>query len=173
MEKKTTFVNVTKKGKEVDIGKSPDDVVRFPVRIKGRANPKKKSNQLVIPDGVKTVSVDLTRGVKLILIEDEAEDYSNIKTFEDVITLDAVKPHLIAGFIPSLYDEFVDGNRNIKPNVKVQDFVKVKRKFIDAKGDIPRQVVSLYFKSLNDMTVIIAKLADDDYYLSNRLDVCK
>lgn len=172
MEKKI-FTNVTTKGKDVDVGKSPHEVVRFPVKVKGRASAVRKPKELVIPNGVKTVSVDLKRGVKLILIEDDAEDYSSIKTLEDVINLDKTKPHLIAGFIPSLYEEFMDGNRTIKPHVKVSDFVKVKRKFIDTKGDIPRQVTSLYFKSLNDMTVVIATLADNDYYLSNRLEVCK
>ena len=116
----------------------------------------------------------LNHGVTIILAPDNEENYSKLSTLEDVILLDKRKPSNVAGFHPPLFTEFINKSTNsIKTHVKVNDIVKVKRLYMDKKEDLPREVVSMYLKALNNMTVIIATLNDGDYHLSNRLEVCK
>jgi hypothetical protein len=116
----------------------------------------------------------ILHNVIVLLVPDEEEDYSKINTLFDLINLDLRKPNLIAGFEPPLYKDFVDTfNKSIKTFVKVDDLVTVKAKYEDNRGHIPRQVKDLYLKTLNNMTVIIAILNDNDYCLTNRLEIYK
>lgn len=120
------------------------------------------------------IIVKLDKGVSITMVKDDTIHYDEIKILNDVIFLDTVRPDLIISFHPPLYKDFVDKQKqSIDTIVKVGDIVKVKSKYIDNKGDIPREVINLYFKSLNNITVVIAVLNDNDFYVANRLEKCK
>lgn len=120
------------------------------------------------------IIVKLNKGVSITMVKNSTVIYEEIKTLNDVIFLDTVRPHLIVCFHPPLYKDFVDKQKqSIDTIIKVGDIVKVKSKYIDNKGDIPREVTNLYFKSLNNMTVVIAVLNDNDFYVANRLEKYK
>ena len=116
----------------------------------------------------------IENNVSIVLVKDVEEDYTTIKTIHDVLELDKRKPNNIVGLLPAIYYEFIDrANKTLNTFVKVGDLVTVNRKFMDKKGDIPREVKRVYAKSLNNMTVILAELDDKEVYLTNRLIVCK
>ena len=116
----------------------------------------------------------IENNVSVVLVKDAEEDYSEIKTIHDVLDLDKKKPNNIVGLIPAIYYEFIDRqNKTLNTFVKVDELVTVKSKFMDKKGHIPRQVKKVYAKALNNMTVIIAELDDNEIYLTYRLEICK
>lgn len=128
-------------------------------------------------EGMKTLPLDayradIGRGVNVVLIKDKEEDYSKLKTLEDILEFDKRKPNNIIGFEPAIYYEFID-KRKGKLNfyVKVGDVVKVKEKFKPKNAPPRRTVVDLYLSSLKDMTVIVAKLDDNSVELANRLEL--
>jgi hypothetical protein len=134
----------------------------------------KNSQSIAERLGVKVTTINIENGVKLVLAEDEEEDYTKIFTLEDVIKLDKKKPNLIVEFVPPLFKEYTNARAEIKTHVKVNDEVVVKDKFVHSSSNNDKtKVLSLHFKSLNNMTVIIAKLSNNNYELSNRLEVCK
>lgn len=142
-----------------------------------------KSFQEIIPlsrkeGGVKNeenqIIVKLDKGVSVICVKKDDIKYDEIKTLNDVIFLDNTRPDIIINFQPPLYKDFVNKqNQSIDTIIKIGDIVKVKNKYLDNKGEIPREVINLYFKSLNNMTVIVAVLNDNDFYIANRLEKCK
>lgn len=142
--------------------------------FKEKKTKSKKQVPAIDLDNPNYVKHNLDKGVTLVLVKDHEEDYSKLKTVQDVIDLDKRKPNVIVGFNPPLYFEFINkGKQCLTSNVDVGDIVTVKAKFKDNKGHIPRVVQSLYFKSLFDMTVIVAVLNDNDFCLANRLEICK
>jgi hypothetical protein len=139
---------------------------------------KKSSRSAVVPQSIKPnashVHHKLNNGVVVILVKDAEEDYSTIKTIQDVLELDKKKPNNIVGLNPPIYHEFIDrAKKTINLFVNEGDLVTVNRKFMDKKGDIPRRVEKVYIKSLNNMSVIVAQLDDKELCLTNRLIVCK
>lgn len=110
--------------------------------------------------------------VQVVIMNDEEEDYTLIKTLHDVIQLDKRKPQLIVGFTPYLYKEFTNSRGQIITHVQVGDKVRLKPEFEDKKAPtlVVRDIRTAY---LSDMTVILATF--DNYYptLSNRLELCK
>lgn len=114
--------------------------------------------------------VAIKKDVTMLVVLDEEEDYSTIKTITDVLALDARKPNNIIGFIPALHESFINKvKKTLLTHVNIGDTVIMKPKYTDEKGKIPRKVKDLYFKSLNNMTIIIAILDDDDFHIANLL----
>ena len=86
-----------------------------------------------------------------------------------VLEIDKEYPDSILGFNPPLFKEFITKTGEINTHVYIGQAVKLKLKF---KKDInEKQVVKdLYFTSLNNMTVIIAKLENGNFYPSYQLE---
>ena len=165
-----TFSFLSDKGK----ASSPDTSADKREKKERTKKVNKTVNTLISLNNPNYIQHSLKKGVTIVLVKDHEEDYSKLETVKDVIELDKRKPASIVGFIPSLYHEFIDKTKGtIDPKVKIGDIVTVKRKFVDKKGDIPRTVTNYYFKSLHDMTVIVAVLNDGDFCLANRLEICK
>lgn len=144
----------------------------------GNEEAKKRSPKVKIegrtfnPEDVNTVQ--LPHGVQVHFAKDPEEDFSKVQDLEDVMKLELAKPNLIVGFTPNLFHFFEEkGTRAIKRYIKPSDLITVKKVYMDNKGDEPRRVARMYFKSLSDMTVIIAVLEDGDLQLANRLELCK
>lgn len=119
------------------------------------------------------IHVKLKKGVTVKLVNNIEEDYSHLKTLQDIVELDKKNPNLIYGFDPPLFLEFVNkGTGELKTYVNIGDIVILKPKY--AKDiNIPRTVKDLYLKSLNDRTAIIAELNDGDLEIASRLQLCK
>lgn len=153
----------------------------LPVKIKTKEKAlpvSKKEKKIVMVanydvNNTVSITIDGTESkVKVIIMKDEEEDFSLIKTLHDVIALDKRKPQLIADFKPKLYKEFTNSRGQIITHVKAGDKVKLKPKFSDDKA--PELIVKdIRTASLFDMSVILATF--DNYYptLSNRLEICK
>ncbi len=125
-------------------------------------------------DNSNYISIPLKHGVLLTVTKDSEEDYSKIETLQDIILLNKRKPNNIVGMSPPLFPEFINKTTNsINTGVSIGDSVKCKAKFMDNKGNKPRQVKDLYLKGLNNMTIVVATLEDDDFYIANRLEKCK
>lgn len=141
------------------------------VNTKSRKNPKLNANAVSDEEFIK---VNIGRGVTVLFVKDSEEDYSKLKHLNDVVELDLRKPGVLADFRPPLFKEYINRvNHTIETFAKIGDIVTIDRKYLDPKGDVPRRVIDLYFKSLNNMTVVMVKLEDGDINLSNRLVLCK
>lgn len=137
------------------------------------ADKKEKSKEIKRVTNDNFIHHKIEGNVTLTVVKDSEEDYTKIVTLEDVINLDRRKPSNIVSISPPLYHELIDkAKKCIKIHAEVGAMVKVKRKFMDKKGDIPRRVDKLHLQALNDMTIIVATLEDGDYQLSHRLEVC-
>jgi hypothetical protein len=155
----------------------------LPVKIrtvKEKSFPVKKGEKKMVTvagydkDNATAVTIDGTESkVQVIIVNDEEEDYSLIKTLHDVIALDKRKPQLVAEFKPPLYKEFTNSRGQILTHVKVGDKVKLKPIFSDEKAPRTLIVKEVRTASLYDMTIIVATF--DNYYptLTTRLEVCK
>lgn len=121
------------------------------------------------------IEYKLDKGVIIKLVKNEGYIFNTITqpTLRDIIEIDNIKSDLIHSFHPPLYKDFITSKGQINTIINIGNIVKVKRKFMDEKEDIPREVTDLYFKSLNNMTVIVAVLNDNDFYVANRLEICK
>lgn len=120
------------------------------------------------------VQQQIQNNVTVTLVKDAEEDYTKLYTLQDILDLDKRKPSNIVSISPPLYHELINkATSSIKIHAPVGSVVKVQRKFMDSKGDIPREVKALHLKSLNNMTVIVATLDDGDYQLAHRLEICK
>ena len=86
--------------------------------------------------------------------------------------MDNLNPNAIYSFEPALYNDFINkATHSIHTFVKAGDLVVVKKKYASSNNP-PRRVKDIYFKSLGDMTVLVAILDDEDLELCNRLLVC-
>lgn len=173
-KKPIQFTNINSDKKPQQVGNSP--VKESKKDSVGAVASKRSSSSKSPPIKINANHLvhKIENNVSVILVKDLEEDYSTIKTIHDVLELDKKKPNNIVGLLPAIYYEFIDrANKTINTFVKVGDLVTVNRKFMDKKGDIPRQVKKVYSKSLNNMTVILAELDDKEVYLTNRLIVCK
>lgn len=126
-----------------------------------------------VKDETDLISIKLNKGVIIKLQKRNNVNYDIIKTLNDIVKLDINIPDLIHSFHPPLYKDFITSKGQINTIIEIGNIVITKRKFIDNKEDIPREVIDLYFKSLNNMTVIVAILNDNDFYVANRLELCK
>ena len=100
----------------------------------------------------------------------DTENYDNIRTLEDVLSLHAAKPNVLIGIHPQLYSAFMDTTGGIVPYVKVGDKVKYKNpRQADVTGNPVRTISNVYFKSIGDMSVIVAEFEEGDYALTNLL----
>lgn len=120
--------------------------------------------------------ISLERDTRVALVPSKEEDYSTIKTIHDIIELDKRNSNLIAQFYPPLSSKFIDiVNASINTHIKVGDTVNVKKFYrtSDVIDEKPRVVTKLYLKALNNMTVIIAVLEDNDFYLTYYLQKTK
>jgi hypothetical protein len=97
----------------------------------------------------------------------DTENYDNIRTLEDVLTLHEAKPNVLLGIHPPLYSAFMNTTGGIVPYVKVGDKVKYTN---PRQADIPsnpvRTISNVYFKSLTDMSVIVAEFEEGDFALT-------
>lgn len=136
--------------------------------------PSKRKKEGVLQSNPNYINITLKHGVTLIVTKDEEEDYSKLETLDDIILLDKRKPNNIVGFNPPLFKDFINkATGAINTSVSVGESVVCVKKFMDKRGHIPRIVKSLYLKSLNNMTIVIAILNDDDFYIANRLEKAK
>lgn len=116
-------------------------------------------------------TIPISKGVSIVLFKDKGVRITKDITFLEILELEKNYPDAFVGVLPSLFEDFIV-NDIIEPFVKIGDIVTVKRKFVIKNGDTPRRVEDIYFKALNDMTVIIALLEDGDLALTNTLIVC-
>lgn len=130
-------------------------------------------NKREVQDEKNLIEIKLDKGVTIKLVKDNAFLFTKELNLKDIIEIDNAKPDLIHSFHPPLYKDFITSKGQINTHVNIGNIVKVKRKFMDDKEDIPREVTNLYFKSLNNMTVITAVLNDNDFYVASRLEICK
>lgn len=86
-----------------------------------------------------------------------------------VLEIDKEYPNQIFGFNPPLFKEFITEDNTITTIVKIGDTVKLKDVYKD-KVNKPRKVKDLYFRALNNFTVIVALLEDDDFYVAYYLE---
>jgi hypothetical protein len=113
----------------------------------------------------------IKHGVQVVLVKDTEENYNDIENIHDIINLIKKKSSNIVGFIPKLYHEFLDlTNARIKTFVNEGDLVVYKSKFAPNNNN-PKIVKEIYIKSLNDMSVLIAKLDDNSLVLCNQLEL--
>jgi hypothetical protein len=110
--------------------------------------------------------------VQIALTQDDEVIYEDIKTLEDVVHLDKAKPNLVAYFVPPLHKSFLDAKgEHINPFVKKGDKVKVAPEFASAKDtELGIQIVKrVYFKSLNNMTIIMVTTEEQGMYIAYQL----
>lgn len=125
------------------------------------------SKKFVIPDN--SIQIPVFKNSKVILDNSIPID-NNIKLqLLRVLEIDKEYPSGILGFNPPLYKEFITKAGDINTHVKINQEVKLKLKFKKEINE-KRIVKDLYFTSLNDITVIIAKLDNNDYYPSYQLE---
>ena len=98
-------------------------------------------------------------------------DTSTLLTGLDIIKLERESVDAIVDIKPKLYEAFINKKTNLlKPFVKVNQTVKIK----EEERDIIYTVLDIRFKRLNDMTVIIADLENNQtkeksFALTNKL----
>ena len=157
--------------KQLVFTKVNEDDVKKPSNQIAPSRSKRVSTEL---DNTNYIKIQLKHGVTIVVTKDSEEDYNKIETLQDVILLDKRKPNNIVGFDPPLFTDFINkASGTIKTHVLVGETVVCMKKFSDSKGHIPRIVKSLYLKALNNMTIIIATLSDDDFYIASRLEKIK
>ncbi len=128
----------------------------------------------VLYDNPNFIHHDLGKGVTIVLTKDPEEDYSSLVSLHSLLEFNKKKPNNIVGIIPELFNAFVDDiNNTINPYVKKGQIVKSVSKFERGNFKQPRKVEDVYLKSLNNMTVVIAKLEDDSIHISYTLEICK
>lgn len=115
-----------------------------------------------------TETIPIGKGVSVVIFKDKGVTINKDSTFDDIIQLEKLHPDAFVGVLPALFEDFIV-NDMIQPFVKIGDFVKIKRIYCEKLGDKSREVKDIYFKALNDMTVIIAELEDGDLVLTNTL----
>lgn len=103
--------------------------------------------------------------------EDHEVNFEDVKTFEDVLTLNKKKPNILLYTKPALYSAFrAKGTMNLETYVNIGDKVKYKNDHSSPIEGNPALVVEkLELKSLGDMAVIIATLEGGDYAVTNYL----
>jgi hypothetical protein len=151
---------------------STDKAVTSPNKGKVSSSPRNGTSNSISESSL--IKITLKKGAVVKLVKNEEEDYSHLTTSQDIIDLDIRNPNAIYSFEPALFNDFIDkATHNINPFVKIGDTVIVKKKYANSKGHIPRKVKDIYFKSLGNMTVIIAVLQDGELELCNRLQLWK
>jgi hypothetical protein len=124
----------------------------------------------------KTYNVSIGKGV-IIHLNDEImysiPNVPNIKKcpYRDFVLLDKVYGDLIERFTPPLYKEFIVKGKLIN-HVNINDRVIINPKYKEKDTGV-RILIDIYFKSLNNMTVLIGVLDDMSLVLYNRLILCK
>lgn len=109
-------------------------------------------------------------GVSILLAKDIEENYSNIKTMQDLIDLDNRKPYAVKKISPPIYKDYFDEKKGkLIPYVKVGDTVEIRHQYIEKNHSNIGKVFSVDLASLSDMTVIIAKLEDGRMFLAKAL----
>lgn len=124
----------------------------------------------------KTYNINIGKGVVIHLNDDIM--YSMVPTpffkslpYKDTVNLDKNHPDLIEGFTPPLYKEFIVKGKLLN-HVNIGNKVIIHPKY--QESNIKQRILKdIYFKSLNNMTVLIAVLDDGDLVLYNRLQLCK
>jgi len=117
----------------------------------------------------KTYNVNIGKGVTIHLSREPELNYKY--NYQTLVQLDKVDPDLIEGFTPPLYKEFIVKG-NLLNHVNIGDTITINPKYKDS-SKYRCIVEDIYFKSLNNMTVLIAVLNDGDLVLYNRLMLCK
>lgn len=153
---------------EIPKDKKSEVFEKIPVSERSRGS---TSTQSINTD--KTYNVNIGKGVTIHLgITDSKFTEMNLATYSDVLILDKYNPDLIHGFTPPLYKEFVVKNRLLN-HVNIGDKVIINPRYKERDGDKPQILKDIYFKSLNNMTVLIGILDNGDITLYNRLQLCK
>jgi len=119
-----------------------------------------------LPDGITAIPVYKK---SYVLLDKVIEINSTTLQLQRVIELDKEYPKAIIGFHPPLFKDFINKDNTINTHVNVGETVVLGLKFKNDKNP-PRIVKELYFTSLNSITVIIAKLDNEDYYPSYFLE---
>lgn len=124
----------------------------------------------------KTYNVNIGKGVTIHLNDKlmySINPVPNIKTlsYKEFVELDKQYPDLIEGFTPPLYKEFIVKGKLLN-QVNIGDLSIINPKYRE-NNTMKNIVLDIYFKSLNNMTVLIAKLDNEELVLYNRLQLCK
>lgn len=103
--------------------------------------------------------------VTIAFNNDPEEDFTKIKTIEDVLDLDIKKVGIIAKITPPLYSAFKGSvNRTIEPHVRKGDTVKFVNKRCKASSTSDEadefEVAGIEIQSLKSMSIFVASLTN-------------
>lgn len=118
----------------------------------------------------KTINILIGKGV-IIHLDILPNDYNLITTYTGILNLDKELPNIIEGFTPPLYKEFILKGKLLN-HVSIGSNVIINPKYKENNKSV-RKLEDIYFKSLNNMTVLIGVLDDGELVLYNRLQLCK
>ncbi len=147
---------------EIPKDKKSEELNKIPVNERSRG-----STQNINTD--KTYNVNIGKGVIIHLSREPELSY--IYNYQTLIQLDKFDSELIEGFTPPLYKEFIVKNKLLN-HVNIGDLCIINPKYKENTTS-EHTVKDIYFKSLNNMTVLIAKLSNGELVLYNRLIKCK
>lgn len=173
MDEKPKPMQFTSLGKEQDSKDFSIGNIAFKRETKKVVQAKKRAKLTtqLVKQLQNTETIPIGKGVSVVLFKDKGVVFYNGSTLNNILEIEKLYPDAFVGLLPSLYEDFII-NDVITPYVNIGDTVTIKRIYCEKKGDIPRKVKDIYFKALNDMTVIIAELEDGDLVLTNTLIKC-
>lgn len=174
MEQNNKTLKFATLNKEPTSKEVPKELPAF--KEKSKKSSKSQPKRKLLSDIIKTLdnveTIPLSKGVSAVLFKNKGVTLNSNSTLKDVIEIESKYPEVFVGLLPDLFKDFIV-NDTIESYVEEGDIVTIKRQYCMPKGDIPRKVQKVYFKALNDMTVIIALLEDGDLALTNTLIKCK
>ncbi len=151
---------------EIPKDKKSEELNKIPVNERSRG-----STQNINTD--KTTNIQIGKGVVIHL---DTNEYVKLKKYTKldylaIVQLDKDNGNMIEGFTPPLYKEFIIKNKLLN-HVNIGDLCIINPKY-EENTTSEHTVKDIYFKSLNNMTVLIAKLSNGELILYNRLVKCK
>lgn len=146
------------------------EVVKIPERKSIKREKTTKSRHTRTYNETDVNIIPVYKNSHIIINKEVPLDIGTVLQVERVLEIDRDYPNQIYGFNPPLFKDFIDEETNtIDTHVKVGDTVILKNLF-KGKVNTPRKVKSLYFRALNDFTVVVAQLEDNDFYTTYYLE---